>query len=66
MIGVLIHTVWVVEAAPEVRVMVLFGVTVIVPVAVTVPHPPVSVTEYPNGLPVVVLGDPLIVIAPAL
>ena len=66
MIGVLIHTVWLAVAAPEVRVIVLSGVTVIVPVDVIVPHPPVSVTVYPNGLPVVVLGDPLMVIAPAL
>jgi len=50
---------------PDVRVMVLSGVTVMVPVAVTVPHPPVRVTVYPNGLPVVVDGEPLIVIFPA-
>ena len=57
------QTVWVLLA--DVRVMVLSGFTVIVPVAVTVPHPPVSVTVYPNGLPVVVDGEPLIVIFPA-
>ena len=49
----------------DVRVMVLPVVTVIVPVAVTVPHPPVRVTVYPNGLPVVVDGEPLIVMFPA-
>ena len=37
-IAVLIQTVGLDEAAPT----VLFGVTVIVPVAFTVPHPPVS------------------------
>ena len=36
--AVLIHNVGVDEAAPA----VLFGVTVIVPVAVTLPHPPVN------------------------
>jgi hypothetical protein len=41
-IAVLIHTVCVVD--PEVHVIVLFGVTVIVPVAVIVPQPPVKVT----------------------
>ena len=49
----------------DVRVMVLAGLTVIVPVAVTVPHPPVRVTVYPNGLPVVVVGEPLMVMFPA-
>ena len=58
-----IQTVWVLLA--DVRVMVLTGLTVSVPVAVTVPHPPVRVTVYPNGLPVVVDGEPLIVIFPA-
>ena len=43
-IGVLIQTVWLVVPAAEVRVIVLFGVTVMVPVDVIVPHPPVSVT----------------------
>ena len=57
------QTVWVLLA--DVRVMVLTGFTVIVPVAVTLPHPPVRVTVYPNGLPVVVDGEPLIVIFPA-
>ena len=40
--GVLIHTVCVL--LPEVRVIVLFGVTVSVPVALTFPQPPVKVT----------------------
>jgi hypothetical protein len=62
-IGELTQTVWVLLA--DVRVMVLTGLTVIVPVAVTVPHPPVRVTVYPNGLPVVVDGEPLIVMFPA-
>ena len=44
MIGVLIHTVCAVVLPAEVRVIVLFGVTVIVPVEVTVPQPPVKVT----------------------
>ena len=66
MIGVLIHTVWFVVVAAEVSVIVLSGVTVIVPVAVTVPQPPVRVTVYPNGLPVVVFGEPLIVMFPEL
>ena len=43
-IGVLIHTVCEVVDPADVRVMVLFGVTVIVPVAVMLPHPPVKVT----------------------
>jgi hypothetical protein len=38
-IAVLIHFVWV---PPATNVIVLFGVTVIVPVAFTVPQPPVS------------------------
>ena len=50
---------------PDVSVMVLTGLTVMVPVAVTVPHPPVRVTVYPKGLPVVVDGEPLIVMFPA-
>ncbi len=60
-IGVLIHFVCAFVPAPELSVIVLFGVTVIVPVAVTEPHPPVRVTVYVNGLPVVVDGDPLMV-----
>ena len=43
---------------------VLFGVTVIVPVFVTLPQPPVNVMVYVNGLPVVVEGVPLIVTTP--
>ena len=43
-IGVLIQTVCAFVPAAEVRVIVLLGVTVMVPVAVTVPQPPVSVT----------------------
>ena len=43
-IAVLIQTVWLVVAGAEVRVIVLTGVTVIVPVEVTVPQPPVRVT----------------------
>ena len=62
-IGELIQTVWVLLA--DVRVMVLTGLTVMVPVAVTVPQPPVRVTVYPNGLPVVVDGEPLMVMFPA-
>ena len=62
-IGELRQTVCVLLA--DVRVIVLTGLTVIVPVAVTVPHPPVRVTVYPNGLPVVVDGEPLIVMFPA-
>ena len=42
--AVLIQTVWEFVPADELRVMVLLGVTVIVPVAVIVPQPPVSVT----------------------
>ena len=57
------QAVWVL--LPDVSVMVLTGLTVMVPVAVTVPHPPVRVTVYPNGLPVVVDGEPLIVMFPA-
>ena len=40
----MIHTVWFVVVAPEVRVIVLSGVTVIVPPELTVPQPPVNVT----------------------
>jgi hypothetical protein len=43
-IGVLIHTVCALVPAAEVSVMVLFGVTVIVPLAVIIPQPPVKVT----------------------
>ena len=43
-IGVLIHTVWLLVPGAEVSVIVLSGVTVIVPLAVTVPQPPVKVT----------------------
>ena len=43
-IAVLIQTVWLVVAGAEVSVIVLAGVTVIVPVEVTVPQPPVRVT----------------------
>jgi hypothetical protein len=42
--ALLIHLVWLFVPAADVSVMVLFDVTVIVPVAVTVPHPPVRVT----------------------
>ena len=44
MIAELIHTVWDVVAGAEVSVIVLPALTVIVPVAVTVPQPPVNVT----------------------
>ena len=43
-IAVLIHRVWLFVPAAEVRVTVFAGVTVIVPLAVIVPHPPVNVT----------------------
>ena len=43
-IGLLIQTVCAVVAAAEVLVIVLFAVTAIVPVVVTVPQPPVKVT----------------------
>ena len=43
-IGVLIQTVCAFVPAGEVSVIVLLGVTVIVPLAVTEPHPPVKVT----------------------
>ena len=42
--AVLIHLVWAFVPAAEVKAMVLLGVTVIVPVAVIVPQPPVKVT----------------------
>ena len=41
--AVLIHFVWLSVPAAEVSVMVLSGLTVIVPLLVMVPHPPVSV-----------------------
>jgi hypothetical protein len=44
MIGLLIHTVWLSVPVPELSVIVLLGVTVIVPDAVIVPQPPVKVT----------------------
>ena len=44
--AVLIHFVWLLVPAPELKVIVLSGVTVIVPVAVIVPQPPVKVTVY--------------------
>jgi hypothetical protein len=43
-IAVLMHTVWLVVAGAEASAIVLFAVTMIVPLAVTVPQPPVSVT----------------------
>jgi hypothetical protein len=43
-IGVLTHTICDVVAAAEVNEMVLAGVTVMVPLAVTTPQPPVKVT----------------------
>jgi hypothetical protein len=41
-IAVLMHRIWLFVPAAEVRVIVFAGVTVIVPVALTVPHPPVK------------------------
>jgi hypothetical protein len=43
-IGVFTQTVWLSVPGSEVRVMVLSGRTVMVPVAVTFPQPPVKVT----------------------
>jgi hypothetical protein len=43
-IGVFIQIDWVVVAGAEVSETVLFGVTLIVPVAVTLEQPPVRVT----------------------
>ena len=43
-IAVLIHLVWLFVPAAEVRVTVFAAVTVIVPVAFTVPQPPVNAT----------------------
>jgi len=42
--GVFTQTVWLFVLGAEVRVMVLLGRTVMVPVAVTFPQPPVRVT----------------------
>jgi hypothetical protein len=42
--GVLIQSVWLVVPEAEVRAMVLLLVTMMVPVAVILPQPPVSVT----------------------
>jgi len=57
--AVLIQTVWLSVPAAEVRAIVLSGVTVIVPLAVIVPQPPVNVTVYGNepdsvGVPLIV------------
>ena len=43
--GVLIQRVWLFVPTPEVSDTVLFGVTFIVPVAFTEPHPPVRGIE---------------------
>jgi len=43
-IAVFTQTVWLFVPGAEVRVMVLLGCTMIVPVAVTFPQPPVRVT----------------------
>jgi len=43
-IGVFTQTVWLFVPGAEVRVMVLLGRTMMVPVAVTFPQPPVRVT----------------------
>ena len=43
-IGVSTQTVWLSVPGSEVRVMVLLGCTMMVPVAVTFPQPPVKVT----------------------
>jgi hypothetical protein len=60
-IAVLIHLVCASVPTAELNVIVLSGVTVMVPVFVTVPQPPVNVIVYVNGLPTVVEGVPLIV-----
>jgi hypothetical protein len=60
-IAVFVHTVCASVPAPDVLFIVLIGVTVIVPVVVIVPQPPVRFTVYVNGLPTVILGDPVIV-----
>ena len=57
--GVLIHSVCASVPAADTRVTVLLGVTVTVPVVVTVPQPPVNITVY-GKLPDNV-GVPLIV-----
>ena len=44
LMAVFTQTVWLFVPVAEVRVMVLFGCTVMVPVAVTFPQPPVKVT----------------------
>ena len=59
-IGVLMHTVCASVPAPEVLDIVLLAFTVIVPVAVMVPHPPVRVTVYVLAAPATV-GVPLMV-----
>jgi len=43
-IAVFTQTVWLFVPGAEVRVMVLLGRTMMVPLAVTFPHPPVRVT----------------------
>ena len=60
-IGVLIQTACASVPTAEDKAIVLLVVTDIVPVVVILPHPPVRVTVYVNGLPTVVLGEPLIV-----
>jgi hypothetical protein len=57
---VLIHFVCALVPTPELKVAVLFGVTVIDPVVVTTPQPPVRVTVYVSADPATV-GVPLIV-----
>ena len=59
--GVLIHKVWALVPAAELKTIVLFGLTVIVPVIVFVPpvQPTVIVTVYVNVPDTV--GVPLIV-----
>ncbi len=57
--GVFIHNVWASVPAAEVKDTVLVALTVIVPVFVMLPHPPVNVTVYVN-VPEAV-GVPLIV-----
>ena len=57
--AVLMHKVCALVPAAEVRLTVLLGVTVMVPIVVTVPQPPVRVTVYVNdpadvGLPLIV------------
>jgi hypothetical protein len=57
----LIQTVCAVVATADVSAKVTFGFTVIVPFNVITPHPPVVVTEYAKGEPVVLVGEPEIV-----